>query len=125
MPETKPTPGPWCESLTDEGVILAGDRKSPYASPFYGAVVIAETVSSNNRPVVIAAPDMLEALECANDVFRASEAAFFPQKYRDKWGQLFKEVFNGRELYELTDLFELERVLRRRAIAKAKGEADG
>lgn len=119
MPETKPTHtlgSDWSfDKITQEVTDEHGDM-----------VAIIQWLSSPEiGGIFAAAPDMLEALECSEDCRIAGGYTIFWNSMREKWQPRFQELFEGRELREIDDLFELDIALTSRALAKAKGEADG
>lgn len=71
----KHTPGPWrqgkaCDSVVSDfpiGTIAGADDVK-----YYGGHLIAESVASQNRPLVIAAPALLAACKIAHEVMRGS-----------------------------------------------------
>lgn len=117
MPKTKPTPGPWgsqqCPDSGDLIVFRSGKR-----------VATVDTGNHHDAELIAAAPDMLEALECSEDCRIAGGYTIFWNSMREKWQPRFQELFEGRELREIDDLFKLDIARTSRAIDKAKGDAD-
>lgn len=63
------TPGPWRDGNTADSIVadLPEGVEPDDTSNFYGGYCVAETVSSNNKPLIKAAPDLLAACEAAFD----------------------------------------------------------
>ena len=74
MTEQKHTPGPWIDSPNTSDAIISQDQKEidlmlKWGGPVseenlchYGGFVICESVYAKNKPIIKAAPDLLEAL---------------------------------------------------------------
>ncbi len=72
MPEH--TPGPWKQSPKASDAIISGalpEEPAIWGPPeeasheYYGGRLIAESVAPQDRPLIIAAPDLLDACEAA------------------------------------------------------------
>lgn len=80
------TPGPWHEGSNNcarvYGAIVSdspieGQNMMPEDVTHYGGQLIAESIAPCNRPIISAAPDMLEALEnLENDADQIPEHAW-------------------------------------------------
>lgn len=60
------TKGPWRSGKNADCVVAdypAGHEQDPHGIDYYGGHLVAESIHSSNRPIIIAAPTMLEALE--------------------------------------------------------------
>ncbi len=60
------TPGPWREGKTADAIVAdSPEGLPPYSYPevleHYGGYVVAESVAPCNKPLIMAAPDLLEA----------------------------------------------------------------
>lgn len=61
-------PGPWIQGKTNDSIITTNVLNTrPEIIEWYGGEVIAETVKNNNKPVIMAAPDLLTCLKWAMD----------------------------------------------------------
>lgn len=67
---SKHTPGPWEDGNTSDSIIVKSIPEGHLLGPsnasdrnIYGGYVIAESVAPQNKPIIKAAPAMLEALE--------------------------------------------------------------
>lgn len=56
------TPGPWRRGREFGSIVADTGRDNPRIVEVYGGHVVAETVTDANAPLIIAAPDLLEAL---------------------------------------------------------------
>lgn len=114
--QIKHTAGPWQAGLTSDSVIAPNEPHGSIPNrEYYGGFLIAETVSPRNRPLVIAAPDLLAAAiaqEEAED-YNANECPDCSDDGSTELPELCEHCF---------PYFDKARVLRRAAIAKAKGE---
>lgn len=71
--KTKFTPGPWRVGK-DGGSIVAdspvgGHEQDEQTTEYYGGQVICETVSDCNKPLIAAAPKLLEECKLCRDIF--------------------------------------------------------
>lgn len=64
---SKHTPGPWRAGNWGQSIVsdtqIEGGINGSDAVESYGGHLIAESISECNRPLIMAAPDLLEALE--------------------------------------------------------------
>lgn len=63
---SKHTPGPWRLGKNSDDVVVdtpAGHSEEPDHVAYYGGHLVAESICSHNRPLIAAAPDLLEVCE--------------------------------------------------------------
>lgn len=63
---SKHTPGPWRFGKNSDDVVAdhpAGHSEESDHVAYYGGHLVAESISSHNRPLIAAAPELLMALE--------------------------------------------------------------
>lgn len=128
-PTHTPTPGPWTTMQGHDGdptrwiVVQAAEPNYIIAVIENGAPGDFLDTEEANAKLFTAAPDMLEALECTEDAKRHHIGNY--EEIEERWAPKYTQIFPGKgPLYSATDLSVLARELRRRAIAKAKGEAE-
>lgn len=71
MTQVKHTPGPWRIGTGDDVVTdhkVDGVHMSHEAFQAYGGHLVAESIAPQNRPLIAAAPDLLDALEKAQEI---------------------------------------------------------
>lgn len=62
MKNLKHTNGEWVDGNTSDSIIVKGLNDESDSDKFYGGFVICESVTENNKSIIKAAPEMLEAL---------------------------------------------------------------
>lgn len=62
---TNHTPGPWRKGKDYGAIVADAPTGGPYCgdTEAYGGHLVCESVAPDNMPLIIAAPDMLEALQ--------------------------------------------------------------
>lgn len=66
MADAKHTPGPWRFGNRSDDVVAdtnAGHSDDEGSLAFYGGHLVAESIAPRNRPLIAAAPELLEALQ--------------------------------------------------------------
>lgn len=54
-------PGPWIDGKTADSIIAPAGRCVADIEEWYGGYVVAESIDPENKPLIKAAPDLLEA----------------------------------------------------------------
>ncbi len=70
----KHTPGPWRLSRSASDSVVCdtpGAHNSPDSIAYYGGHLIAESIELKNRQLIAAAPELLEALRSAVELYGA------------------------------------------------------
>lgn len=78
------TKDPWIKGETGDSIISldpeAIKAEDPLNIRYYGGTVIAESVHSFNQPIIIAAPEMYEALKMARDLYYSNSPSVDPEE---------------------------------------------
>lgn len=73
---TEHTKGPWIRSKAGGTIISEHTNglgeQGKECTEYYGGNVIAETVAECNMPLIMAAPDMLDAMKMASEIIKDS-----------------------------------------------------